>query len=339
MKIKENWNRFKYAFKLIFNKELYDNSVNFNYLLEEKEKKFDKSVNKYQNIIKEIKKNHQVKSEKLRKKAYNKGYFDSEFNYFNYLKEEFSKKTSVESEDLEHLLFDVELCKEFKKLKNKDYENDFTRQCFKELEKFETNIDSIISYIKDYDQKTIGIVKKGICNGLINYFLVATNLKKFENYAIVDTSYIIKFREKHHRKIITAKSLNINIEGIIVPTTVLKEYYNWIKAVNKNISMIKKVVKEDIIQLLKNPKLIIIPSFNSLDFVNEDVLNKFRDINGDGSIHYHNADLEIYEFYKRFGEQFNNISLLSSDFGLNNEIENLSRSFRKTHELSIYYDI
>ncbi|MFA5303587.1 MAG: hypothetical protein WC393_03565 [Candidatus Nanoarchaeia archaeon] len=339
MKIKETFSRIKYAFKIAFDKVLYENSVNFNQILEQKEKKFDKSVAKYQGIIKEIKKNNQSTFEKLRKKAYNEGYFDGEFNYFNYLKEEFSKKTSVDSEDLEHLLFDIELNKEFKKLKNKDYETDFTKRCFKELEKFENYINSLVSYVKDFDKKTIETVKKGICNGLVNYFLVAANLKKFDNYAILDNSYLCKFREKYYRKIITAKSLNRNAEGIIVPTMVLNEYYNWINSVNKNAPRVKKMVKNDIIQLLTNPKLILIPPFKTLEFIKEEVLEKFQEINEDGTVHYHRADLEIYEFYRRFGEQFSNISLLSSDFGLNNEIEQLSKSFRKEHELSIYFNL
>jgi hypothetical protein len=339
MKLKETWNKIKYSIKIVFNKKLYDNSVNFNYLLAKKEEKFDKSVIKYQNIIKEIKKNHQIKSENLRKKAYNSGYFEGEFNFLNYLKEEFTKKTSVEHQNLEQLLFDIELNKEFKKIKNKNYETEFTKKCFKELKKFETHINSLISYIKGFDKKTIDKVRLGIYNGFINYFLLASNIEKFENYAILDTSYISKFRKKYYKKIIRAKSLNSNIDGIIVPTIVLKEHYNWINSVNKNISRIKKIVKGDIIQLLTNPKLILVPSFKSLNFINENVLQKFCDINEDGSIHYHKADIEIYEFYKRFGEQFNNISLLSADFGLNNEIEEIYKTFRKNHKLSIYYDL
>ncbi|MDD4353117.1 MAG: hypothetical protein PHN56_01530 [Candidatus Nanoarchaeia archaeon] len=334
MAVKEAFNRIKYAFKLIFNKELYENSINFNQLLDKKEEKFDKSVDKYQKLLAEKSEKFRNKLEETKKESYNKGYFDGEYNYLIYLKEEFSKKTSVKSEDLEHLLFDVDINYEFRGLK-KDYATEFSSRCLKELGRFEDYAKSLSSFIKDFDKQKIELVNAGICNGIINYLLLASNIGSFEKYAILDTSYLSKFREKYYRKIISPKSLNADSEGLIVPIEVVKEYNNIIKSETKNISRIKKIIKEDIIQLLTNPKLILVPPFKSLKFINEKVLEKFTDIRENGEVHFHKADLEIYEFYKRFGEQFDNIYLLSADMGLNNEMIELSKNFRENHNLNI----
>jgi hypothetical protein len=133
---------------------------------------------------------------------------------------------------------------------------------------------------------------------------LASNLKSFDNYSIIDTSFISKFREKHSIRPIIPKILGEESQGLIVPFSVINEYHNTLNSATKNISRIKKIIKSDICQILSTPKLVLVPSFKAQSFACQDWVNAFTDMRDNGDLHVHKADFEICEFYRRFGRQF-----------------------------------
>jgi hypothetical protein len=337
MDFKGFYKRVGYALKIIYNKQLYDNSVNFNYLLSEKENKLISESERHRLIVQDVRKSQQKRCEELAKKSYNQGYFDGEYNYSLYLKDEMKKKTSVEYESLDELIFDAELSRQFKGLKNKNYESEFSKMCLKNIGIFDEIIKPMVSYINDFERKKVEAAYAGACNGLINYFVLASNLKCFDNYSIIDTSFISRFREKYSIKSIVPKLLSEESEGLIVPVSVINEYHNILNSTTKNISRLKKIVKSDICQILSTPKLVLVPSFKAESFACLNWISAFTDMRDNGEIHLHKADFEICEFYRRFGRQFKQINLLSFDFGLNEKMAEISEGFNKN--LSIIYRI
>ncbi|VVB74660.1 Uncharacterised protein [Candidatus Tiddalikarchaeum anstoanum] len=307
--------QFAYGIRIMFNNEEYHRVLNHDEFLKRKTEKYRQKLQMY------------------KKESFNRGKYEGQDEYKRYINDNFSNLAenlgiTILPGDccLEDVLLKIKEAESFKKLlgKKETRYDALTALCMKKMNStFTPYINQLTSYVKEYSPEVVEKVEKGVLNGLINYLSLCCNLVNFDDYALLDTSYISKFRETNSSKALRCDNLHPNIKGMILPVAAIKEYYAMINEY-RDIRIAKRV-KSDIIQLLSNPNLMIIPMSKSLEYLDKETVDIFCDENN-GHKKYHKADLQIISFYKKFGHQFSNLYLLAIDQDLWAEMEKLSKS-------------
>lgn len=320
--------RIKKGLKIILNKDKYFTIKEYENIIREKEKEIMHYKKRNDYLIKTIsnnKKKYGLKHELVRKKAYTKGCFDGYFSYsFNIRKK--TERTAKEMGIPEKKCGDYieEILEKIRNNEESVFENPkllFEENTNSVKKLFDYYCNKIISCVSEYDKKTKDKVKKGIHTSLINYLLLCTNYKSFNNYGILDTSYLSRYKEINPLRRASPGLLCPGISGLIIPSKIIEEYYDAINYHTDN--RVKRVIKDHITQLFFNNNIILIPEINNC--LDDDILEIFDK---------QYADLQILSFYKKYGDSFNSLKFLVIDMDLEDEVKKESENF-KNHKIEI----
>ncbi|MBN1924026.1 MAG: hypothetical protein JW791_04690 [Nanoarchaeota archaeon] len=318
MTLKDSWNRFKTGIKIAFNKKSFDEFSD----LQKYKLRLEKTERKVQNKIPAIMNFFNDKYSIVADEYYKKGRQDV-INFVNGVCGEGDAKPNRII--IDDLLDKVdELHAEYDIIKKTASDEDMQKLAKKNATKlFSVEFAQVKSYFKGETKSECDKMLNHVCLCTTNFYLMSRNFFADGTAAIIDTNYVSRVKEFNSGVSLTPKNIEgCSIDRFIIPHSVCTEIRKTLKYdANKELKEFVKSVLEDLL----NPGNIIVPDLNAKKFLPKDLIERFTKENGE----LHKADLEIIYIYKKFGDQFKTVYLLSDDSDL---IEYMKELSEQTHK-------